>query len=166
MALPVRRTTLMAGAIDDDCLTTEFKGAAAKNRRDLHPRIDEGYGPFGSVSLGKPACGNHRPGASLVASGARPSWSIPTVAQQLPGAVRDPQQLGFCAWQLSPHRSSPSCLHSYSRQRPARRSFSARGGHRWVARGLVSCIRLNPISLICVPSVALLGRGGVNNLAG
>jgi alpha/beta hydrolase family protein DUF900 len=30
MSLPVRRTTLMAGAIDDNCLNTEFKAAAAK----------------------------------------------------------------------------------------------------------------------------------------
>ena len=30
MKTPVRRLTLMAGAIDDDCLTTEFKAAAAK----------------------------------------------------------------------------------------------------------------------------------------
>jgi hypothetical protein len=30
MSLPVRRVTLMAGAIDDDCLNTEFKTAAAK----------------------------------------------------------------------------------------------------------------------------------------
>jgi hypothetical protein len=30
LALPVRRTTFMAGAIDDDCLNTEFKAAAAK----------------------------------------------------------------------------------------------------------------------------------------
>jgi len=30
MSLPVRRVTLMAGAIDDDCLITEFQGAAAK----------------------------------------------------------------------------------------------------------------------------------------
>jgi hypothetical protein len=30
MTLPVRRTTLMAGAIDDNCLNTEFKAAAAK----------------------------------------------------------------------------------------------------------------------------------------
>jgi hypothetical protein len=29
MTLPVRRATLMAGAIDDDCLITEFKAAAA-----------------------------------------------------------------------------------------------------------------------------------------
>jgi hypothetical protein len=30
MSLPVRRVTLMAGAIDDNCLTTEFQAAAAK----------------------------------------------------------------------------------------------------------------------------------------
>ena len=30
MKMPVRRLTLMAGAIDDDCLTGEFKAAAAK----------------------------------------------------------------------------------------------------------------------------------------
>ncbi len=30
MTLPVRRVTLMAGAIDDDCLITEFQSAAAK----------------------------------------------------------------------------------------------------------------------------------------
>jgi hypothetical protein len=30
MTLPVRRLTLMAGSIDDDCLVTEFKAAAAK----------------------------------------------------------------------------------------------------------------------------------------
>jgi hypothetical protein len=30
MHLPVRRAILMAGAIDDDCLSTEFKAAAAK----------------------------------------------------------------------------------------------------------------------------------------
>ena len=30
MSLPVRRLTLMAGAIDDNCLNTEFKAAAAK----------------------------------------------------------------------------------------------------------------------------------------
>ena len=30
MGLPVRRLTLMAPAIDDNCLTTEFKAAAAK----------------------------------------------------------------------------------------------------------------------------------------
>jgi Alpha/beta hydrolase of unknown function (DUF900) len=30
MSLPVRRVTLMAGAIDDNCLTSEFKAAAAK----------------------------------------------------------------------------------------------------------------------------------------
>ena len=30
MSLPVRRVTLMAGAIDDDCLVTEFQDAAAK----------------------------------------------------------------------------------------------------------------------------------------
>ncbi len=30
MKTPVRRLTLMAGAIDDDCLTTEFEAAAAK----------------------------------------------------------------------------------------------------------------------------------------
>jgi Alpha/beta hydrolase of unknown function (DUF900) len=30
MSLPVRRVTLMAGAIDDDCLNTEFQTAAAK----------------------------------------------------------------------------------------------------------------------------------------
>lgn len=30
MSLPVRRVTLMAGAIDDNCLSQEFKGAAAK----------------------------------------------------------------------------------------------------------------------------------------
>ena len=30
MKMPVRRLTLMAGAIDDDCLTTEFEAAAAK----------------------------------------------------------------------------------------------------------------------------------------
>jgi hypothetical protein len=30
MTLPVRRATLMAGAIDDDCLNTEFKAAAAR----------------------------------------------------------------------------------------------------------------------------------------
>ncbi len=30
MSLPVRRATLMAGAIDNNCLNTEFKGAAAK----------------------------------------------------------------------------------------------------------------------------------------
>ena len=32
MSLPVRRTTLMAGAIDDNCLNTEFKDAPAKIR--------------------------------------------------------------------------------------------------------------------------------------
>jgi Alpha/beta hydrolase of unknown function (DUF900) len=30
MSLPVRRATIMAGAIDDDCLNTEFQAAAAK----------------------------------------------------------------------------------------------------------------------------------------
>jgi hypothetical protein len=30
MKLPVRRAAIMAGAIDDNCLNTEFKGAAAK----------------------------------------------------------------------------------------------------------------------------------------
>jgi hypothetical protein len=30
MTLPVRRVAIMAGAIDDNCLNTEFKGAAAK----------------------------------------------------------------------------------------------------------------------------------------
>lgn len=30
LSLPVRRVTLMAGAIDDNCLTTEFKAVAAK----------------------------------------------------------------------------------------------------------------------------------------
>jgi hypothetical protein len=30
MSLPVRRVTLMAGAVDDDCLTTEFQAVAAK----------------------------------------------------------------------------------------------------------------------------------------
>jgi hypothetical protein len=30
MSLPVRRATLMAGAIDDNCLSTEFKAAAAR----------------------------------------------------------------------------------------------------------------------------------------
>jgi hypothetical protein len=30
MKLPVRRATIMAGAIDDNCLNTEFKGAVAK----------------------------------------------------------------------------------------------------------------------------------------
>jgi hypothetical protein len=30
MSLPIRRATLMAGAIDDNCLNTEFKAAAAK----------------------------------------------------------------------------------------------------------------------------------------
>ncbi len=30
MSLPVRRATIMAGAIDDDCLNTEFRAAAAK----------------------------------------------------------------------------------------------------------------------------------------
>ncbi|MGA7560780.1 MAG: hypothetical protein WCF61_14855 [Terriglobales bacterium] len=32
MSLPVRRTTLMAGAIDDNCLNTEFKAVAAKTK--------------------------------------------------------------------------------------------------------------------------------------
>jgi hypothetical protein len=30
MSLPIRRATLMAGAIDDNCLNTEFQGAAGK----------------------------------------------------------------------------------------------------------------------------------------
>jgi len=34
MSLPVRRLTLMAPAIDDNCLTTEFKALAAKIKID------------------------------------------------------------------------------------------------------------------------------------
>ena len=41
LSLPVRRVTLMAPAIDDNCLTTEFKAAAAGSRSHLRSCLKE-----------------------------------------------------------------------------------------------------------------------------
>jgi hypothetical protein len=81
MNLPVRRTTLMAGAIDDNCLNTEFKAAADKigeisvlaSKKDevlsaLFPLgnliggiIAEGH-PWWHAALGRCGPSNPRPG--------------------------------------------------------------------------------------------------------
>jgi len=81
MNLPVRRTTLMAGAIDDNCLNTEFKAAADKigeisvlaSKKDevlsaLFPLgnlvggiIAEGH-PWWHAALGRCGSSNPRPG--------------------------------------------------------------------------------------------------------
>ena len=42
MRLPVRRAIVMAGAIDDDCLSREFKTAAAKIGKNLRPGVAPG----------------------------------------------------------------------------------------------------------------------------
>ena len=64
MSLPVRRAILMAGAIDDDCMTTEFKAAAAKigaisvlaSRRDAVLSVAFPLGNFiaGIIAAGHP----------------------------------------------------------------------------------------------------------------
>ena len=63
MNLPVRRATLMAGAIDDNCLNTEFKAAAAKigelsvlaSRKD--PVLSAAF-PLGNLFAGIIAAGH------------------------------------------------------------------------------------------------------------
>jgi alpha/beta hydrolase family protein DUF900 len=79
MSLPVRRATLMAGAIDDNCLNTEFKAAAAKigEMSVLASKKDEVLSaalPLGNLVAGMIATGHPWWRGALGRSGPSHPW--------------------------------------------------------------------------------------------
>jgi hypothetical protein len=79
LRLPVRRLTIMAGAVDDDCLTTEFKAAAARvvsisilvSKKDEVLSVDF---PLGNFLAGIIAAGHPWWRAALGHCGPRKPW--------------------------------------------------------------------------------------------
>jgi len=79
LSLPVRRVTLMAGALDDDCLTNEFEAAAAKVDQIslLSSAKDEVLSlafPMGNFVSGIIAAGHPWWHAAIGHAGATPPW--------------------------------------------------------------------------------------------
>ena len=87
LSLPVRRVTIMAGAIDDDCLTTEFQAAAANvgTISVLASKKDEVLSAC--FPLGNFFAGHHRRRPSVVARGAGTLRPRQALASQLPTAL-------------------------------------------------------------------------------
>jgi hypothetical protein len=91
MSLPVRRVVLMAGAVDDDCLTTEFQAAAAKVEQIslLVSKKDEVLSaafPMGNFVAGIIAAGHPWWRAAIGHSGASTPWPSNL---QVPYAIPD-----------------------------------------------------------------------------